>query len=187
MAARLSKNGKPLGRPPKSKIQQPLTLSKAVEEVNKLKSSVFVIDTQEEKVPADSFTEIECELMPIKAISSAEGEGERFGRYSSSSYSMNKFNLKGWVVISYLKADFEQYRKQKFSNEEILQRCVNYLNRVERKKYQKKDATPKYGYLKIYDASNVKFINKFGSEVAVIEVVTDDKKNEFFWGEGERY
>ena len=192
MAARLSKNGKPLGRPPKNKAAQqilnkPLTLGKAVEEFNKASTGVFVIDKQEEKEPADSFTEIECELLPVKSISSAEGEGERFGRYSGSIYSMSKFNLKGWVVISYLKADFEHYRKQKLSNEEILQRCVNYLNRVERKKYQKKEAAPKFGYLKIYDPNMVKFINKFGCEVASIELVTDDRKNENFWGEGERY
>jgi hypothetical protein len=192
MAARLSKNGKPLGRPPKNKTTQtaiikPLTLGKAVEELNKASTGIFVIDKQEEKEPADSLTEIECELLPIKSVSSVEGEGEKFGRYSGSIYSMSKFNLKGWVVISYLKADFEHYRKQKLSNEEILQKCVNYLNRIERKKYQKKEAAPKYGYLKVYDPSMVKFINKFGSEVASIELVTDDRKNENFWGEGERF
>lgn len=185
MAAKLSKNGKPLGRPPKNKILQPVVSNKITEE--KSKSAVFVIDNQEEKAPVDNFTEIECELMPIKSISSIEGEGERYGRYSSSMYSMSKFNLKGWVVISYLKADFEQYRKQKLSNEEILQRCVNYLNRVERKKYQKKDASRKYGYLKIYDPNMVKFITKFGCEVACIELVTDDRKNENFFGEGDRF
>ena len=46
-----------------------------------------------------------------------------------------------------------------------------------------KKGKKKYGNLELYKFNR---IPKLGQEVVVAELITDDRKNENFWGEGER-
>jgi hypothetical protein len=141
----------------------------------------------------DNFSEdmIECSFVPIKQYSNmANGETNelRSGRYAGSMYSVRDYGSKRWVVLAYLSADFNKYREMKLTEQQIIKKCVNYLNAPEeRKKFQKKDSVPKYGNLEILNENNIKFINKFNQEVAILELIIDQRKNENFWGEGEKF
>jgi hypothetical protein len=188
MAPRFSKTGKRLGRPPKNP-QADTT------------GTVFSIDSPavaaEKAAPeplpipivVDHTTMIECEFMPIPKyeITNYQAGEKKLGIYSTSMYKIDEFKNDRWVIISYLKADFEKHRLLGLTNPQILQNCLNYLNAVEpKKKFAKKEATPKYGRLKLF-REEAKFINKFDHEVAIFLFTTDDRKCEYFWGEGEKY
>jgi hypothetical protein len=89
--------------------------------------------------------------------------------------------------LAYVKADFEKYRSEGLNNTEIAKRCINYLNAVEpRKKFPKKPPTSKYGQLQLI-REDIKFTNRFGYEMAILEFSTDERKNDNFWGEGDKW
>jgi hypothetical protein len=166
MAIKLSKNGKRLGRPPKNSTGKVFVATVAKPKLSAKLPDQSVVDP--EKM-------IECELIKVPQYSHLVGTDTKDGRYMTSLYgSVDGFGRKRWVVGGYLKADWNKYRIIKMGEQEIIQRCINYLNA--------KDGGI-YGNLEYY---NVKFIQKFGQEVAVVELITNERKNENFWGEGEK-
>jgi hypothetical protein len=180
MAQRLSKNGKPLGRPRKNAVFSAVPQQSS--------GNTFIIDNPQPVFLDPQEGEIECSLVQIPQYSHVTdlSAGLKHGRYSSSDHKLTDFKIKKWVVLTYLKADFSKYRILKMNDREIIQRCLNYLNRPEdRKKYQKKDPTPKFGKLELF-SDNIKFTNKFGYECAILELSIDERTNENFWGEGEK-
>jgi hypothetical protein len=169
MAIRLSKNGKRLGRPPK----------------NKSNGTVFItpVELKKEEIyiepPTDADSVIECDFLSIPQFSHCPTEDKKCGRYMISVYSVKDFGKNKWVIGAYLKADWNKYKMLKWSDKEIVKRCVSYLNSLTINKKGKK----KYGNLELL---NFRFIKKFNEDVAVVELIIDDRKNENFWGEGER-
>ncbi len=183
MAPRFSANGKRLGRPPKN--PQP------VESGTTFTVVTPAVQKKEEPKPVevDPSSMIQCEFVPLAQyeIFNDPKPERKLGRYSSSTYYIDGFNKEKWVVLAYLKADFDKYRTEGMANEEIIGRCINYLNAVEpKKKYAKKPPTSKYGYLELIN-KNPKFTNRFGYEMAILELSTDERKNDNFWGEGDRW
>jgi len=164
MTIRLSKNGKRMGRPPKNAV---IT-----------SGQTFVIDQKHEapKFELSSEEMIECSLVPINEFSHIKSETQKVGRYAQSTYSLNKFGKSGFVVLAYIETDLEKYRNEGISDEQIVNRCVNYLNQETKKKKP-------YGNLQLY---GYKLISKFGKEIVAIEMVTDMKSNSNFWGTGNR-
>jgi hypothetical protein len=132
---------------------------------------------------------IECSFLPIKqygTMAKSETDELRSGRYAGSMYSLADYGSKRWVVLAYLVADFQKHREEKLTETQIIKKCLNFLNTPEaRKKYQKKESVPKYGNLELA-SENIKFTNKSGQEVAILELIIDQRKNENFWGEGEK-
>lgn len=181
MAPRFSKSGKRLGRPPKNKNPEnsPVVFS-VTTPITEEKSEPIVIDKN---------SMIECEFVPITqhSVDDAKSSPKKMGMYSSSRYAnIEDLYLKKWILLAYLKADFKTHREAGLNNKEILQRCINFLNAVEpRKKYAKKDPVPKYGKLELFK-EDIQFTNKLGYECAILVFITDQRKNENFWGEGER-
>jgi hypothetical protein len=163
MTIKLSKNGKRLGRPPKN-----LTTGKVF---------ISAIPVKKEDKPELINTEemIECELLPVQQYSHLQGTETKSGRYMTNYYDVPDFGRKCWVVGAYIKTDWEKHKQ----NLETIQKCINYLNSLGKKKKI-------YGNLKIFKES-VKFLEKSKQKVAVVEMVIEDRKNENFWGEGERY
>ena len=181
MNIKLSKNGKRLGRPPKNREST---------------GSVFVINEPvpvqqietdvKEEIRKPDFGEVECSFVKIPQYSHIKSEEYRDGRYSTSPSNLRGIGTKQWVVLGYIHANFDLERSLKKSDKDIIQGCVNYLNNAEdRKKYQKKEPSPKYGFLTLI-SDEIKFIQKNGQEVAVVELSTNERTNENFWGEGER-
>ncbi len=179
MNIKLSKNGKRLGRPPKNK--------ESTGTVFIISEPQSVVETDiKEEVRKPDFGEIECSFIRIPQYSHVKSNEYRDGRYSTSPANIRGLGTKQWVVLAYLKANFNEHRVLKKSDVEIIQGCVKYLNNSEdRKKYQKKEPTPKYGFLTLV-SNEIKFIQKDGEEVAVVELATNERTNENFWGEGER-
>ena len=157
MAITLSKNGKRLGRPPKGET----------------KINTFIVDTPKFQVSEDM---IECSFVPINEYSHVHSDNKKFGRYAQSTYCLTKYGKSTYVVLAYLQTDLEKYRRDGISDEQIVQRCVNYLNQEHKKKKP-------YGNLQLY---GFRTIQKSGKEVVCIELVTDMRTNENFWGTGNR-
>lgn len=184
MAPKFSKNGKRLGRPPKNKTPENsavvFTITSPAVKLEEEKSEPIVIDKE---------SMIECEFVPVSqhSLINDNNSPKKLGLYSSCRYSnVEDLNFKKWVVLAYLKADFNKYREKGLTNPQILQRCINYLNAVEpRKKYAKKDPEPKYGKLELFK-EDIKFINKMDHECAILIFTTNQRKCEYFWGEGEK-
>jgi len=170
MTMRLSKNGKRLGRPPKNKDK---TGAVFISPPPVKKEEVFIQPSD------DAESAIECEFMPITQFSHLKTDDKKDGRYMTSIYSIDGFGRDKWVVGGYLKIDWNKYKVLRWHDSEVLKRCVNYLNSLTLGKKGKK----KYGNLKLHKFNK---ITKNGEEVAVVEIITDDRKNENFWGEGER-
>lgn len=183
MAPRFSASGKRLGRPPKNPQPAPEgvvfnVITPAVSKKEEVKP-----------VEIDPASMIPCEFVGIAQyeIFNDPKPDRKYGRYSSSTYYIEGFNTEKWVVLAYVKADFEKYRAEGLSNLDIAKRCLAYLNAVDmKKKYPKKPATSKYGHLELV-REDIKFVNRFGYEMAILEFSTDERKNDNFWGEGERY
>lgn len=163
MAIRLSKNGKRLGRPPKN---SGMVFISAIPQTRQKEEEVIVN-------PDDA---IECELVSVPQYSHMKSEDLKDGRYMTSIYSIENFGTRKWVIGAYLKADWNKFRVVKNTDKQIIEKCVNYLNSLGKKKR-------KYGNLQLLKFN---FINKNGQELAVVELITDERKNENFWGEGEK-
>lgn len=126
---------------------------------------------------------ISCEWREIpEFFYSREGQPKKKARYHGSVFSqVGGFGSKKWVICGYLDIDYSPYLKEGLSEEEIARRCIEYLNKPpERKKYQKKKTKPLYGNLSLYD---YKFKNDGAPYIEVV-VVTDERKNKNFWGQG---
>lgn len=183
MAPRFSASGKRLGRPPKN--AQPVSTGVTFNVITP------AVQKKEEPKPVeiDPASMIPCEFVPLAQyeIFNDTNPQKKMGRYSSSTYYIDGFNTERWVVLAYVKADFEKHRAEGLSNTDIAKRCVNYLNAIEpRKKFPKKPATSKYGQLQLIN-EDIKFSNRFGYEMAILEFSTDERKNDNFWGEGDKW
>lgn len=128
--------------------------------------------------------EIACELKDITEYSSPQGNDMKKGRYHGSMFwDVKGFGLKRWVVGAYLDVDYLSYVKYGMAKEEIVQSCLNYLNKTPaRRKFQKKATKPLYGNLEVYkhylktDTAGMPFIE--------VLLITNQRKNENFWSEG---
>ncbi len=164
MTIKLSKNGKRLGRPPKSA------------------SKTFVIQNTYTAPELETASEdmIECSFVPINEYSHINTEAKKAGRYAQSTYNLNKFGKNSYVVLAYVQTDLEKYKSEGITDEQIVTKCVNYLNQEEKKK---KSSHKPYGNLQLYGYNIIK---KFGKDIIAIELVTDAKNNPNFWGTGNR-
>ena len=128
---------------------------------------------------------INCDLMPIEKIEGLEASrnSHRFGRYSESCYwDIKGYGSKRWVVAARIGLDFEDDEVARMTKQEIIEGCMNHLNTVPpRKKYAKKKPSPKYGFLKCY---NAKFLEKDGKKYISALLITEKRKNKLFWGKG---
>lgn len=181
MAPRFSKNGKRLGRPPKNPNAVTFNITQP---------SVPVVPQPEpvSTIQFDSETMIECEFVPVPQhiIIKQVDAPTKSGFYTSSNFKYDERDFDKWPVLAYLKADFDKYRASEIPDKEILTRCINYLNALDlKKKPNRKDLEPKYGKLAL-SKEEIKFTKKFGFECAILIFCTDSRKNEYFWGEGER-
>lgn len=158
MTIRLSKNGKRMGRPPK-----------------KSSGVVFISASppiKEESAVVDAESMMECEFLHIPKYSHMPSTDLKQGRYMTSVYTIDGFGRNKWVVGAYLMIDGD-------INDDVIKRCVNYLNSITVNKKGKK----KYGNLQLHRFNKIK---RNGKELVCIEIITDERNNENFWGEGER-
>ena len=126
---------------------------------------------------------VECALLPINEYSFNDGGKKKYGRYHGSDFwDVPEYGSKRWVIAAYIKANVKQLLEEGYTQEEIVDGCVSYLNMPpKRKKYAKKEPKPRYGVLEKYRA---KVIEKGGEQLVSVLLITDVKKSKHFWGKG---
>jgi len=132
---------------------------------------------------------IECSLREFGEFGSAlpnYGKRKRQGKYHGSDFYavVSGYGIKKWVVGVYIDVDYKQYVDKFTTEEEVVQRCIEFLNQPPpRKKYQKKKSQPLFGNI---EKVPLRFNFKEDSDGTFIEalLVTDQKKNKKFWGAG---
>ena len=117
-----------------------------------------------------------------------EDSPERCGNYHGSVWhEVEGFGVKKWVVGGHILVDYEKYRQQGMSDDDILRGCVEYLNcPPKRKKYARRKPKPLYGKLDDMPLRH-KFMEKNGHKCIMMILVTNERKNKNFHGEGQSY
>ena len=126
---------------------------------------------------------IPCTLRPIRkhSFNSDMSAPHKLGRYLHSVFNIEGFGHSRWVVGCYIDIDHSTYT-QEMSPTAFVEACVEYLNQPpERKKFERSHKASLYGALEIYSYKLKQ--NGKGPFVELL-LITDEQKNENFWGEG---
>jgi hypothetical protein len=103
------------------------------------------------------------------------------GRYACSRWGNMK--SKQYPVLGRIDGQFEDLLASGVDPEEIVQRCLDYLNTPPpRKKFAKRSAKPLYGKLLAYRSQLKRREN--GTAYFDVILTTNQKRNPNFWGEG---
>ena len=110
----------------------------------------------------------------------------RCGSYHGSVWNEVKgFGATKWVVGGYVAVDYDSLRSSGMSDEDILRGCVEFLNcPPNRKKYAKRTPKPLYGTVEDMPIRH-KFMELDGNKCIMMMLVTDQRKNKNFHGEGQ--
>jgi hypothetical protein len=139
-------------------------------------------------------SEIKCKLRPIAkyeyVFKPEEGAKRKFGSYHGTYFWGTKgFGREKWVVTLTIEGiDIDQYLEEGLPEEEIVQRCLNFLSKPIGKRKKKQP----YGNLELLktifpDGEKGRFTirgdnkNKYITLLATI----NQKKNKNFWGKGQ--
>ena len=125
---------------------------------------------------------IECSLQPIiSRFSNTQEKKPRYGTYLQIMYwGIKGYGKKSWVVAVKIELDYDAAAKEYKDDEEIVKKCIEYLNAPQKSKYGKKrmrkplyffDSAP-YSY-KILENGNKKIISA--------KLITKEQKNKNFW------
>jgi len=115
-----------------------------------------------------------------------EKQAPKYGQYSHSIFhNIAGFGIKRWVVIVNIELDYELHSKQ-HTDEEIVGKCVNYLNTPKPSKYGKKRKRrlPYGSFEQIYKYSIKQ--DDCGTKYIQACLVVQKRKNKHFRGEGEK-
>lgn len=128
--------------------------------------------------------EITCELKDIAEYSENQRGDVKKGRYHGSMFwDVKGFGSRRWVVGAYLDVDYASYMKYGMGKDEIIQACLNHLNRAPpRKKFQKTTKKPLYGDLEVYRGTLK--VDDRGKPFIEVLLITNQRKNKNFWSEG---
>ena len=131
---------------------------------------------------------IECSFIPIKKSKYTVEEEMKDGLYSSSVYNIPEFGVTKWVVCAYLKADHKKHLDEGMTSKEFIDRCLEHLNYMpEPVRKTKKAQKPKYGNLQpLVSKITGEYDVVYKDDRIIVQLITDDRQNPHFWGEGDR-
>lgn len=132
---------------------------------------------------------IECRLIPMEKNRFLENNPpyKKYGHYISSRYSINGFGKTCWVVGVNILVDHASYLEGGLTLDEISRRCVEYLNHQPKSKYGKRRLKkPKYGSFNPEPHQSKLLVADNGDTYLQLLLVTKDRCNPNFWGEGPR-
>ena len=137
-------------------------------------------------------TGIPCKFLKMtqfgSVVPSWDGPKKCGNYHGSVWHEVSGFGVSKWVVGAYVIVDYDKYRKEGMTDEEIVRGCVEYLNcPPKRKKYSKRTPKPLYGTL---DDMPVRWLfkeEKLGEKCIMMMLVTDQRRNRHFHGEGQNY
>lgn len=113
---------------------------------------------------------------------------KKCGNYHGSVWhEVEGFGVSKWVVGGHIVVDYDKYRSQGYTDEEILRGCIEYLNcPPKRKKYARRTPKPLYGKLDDFPVRH-RFGEKHGEKTIMMLLATNERKNKNFHGEGMSY
>lgn len=128
---------------------------------------------------------LKCRLREIPKNSfsnTSESAEKKVGRYLKSMFpKVSGYGDTKWVIGCYVEVEDEETASA-LSEEEIIRGCLEYLNEVPpRKKFQRKPTSPLYGKLELL---SYKLKNTDDKSFIEMLLITDEQKNDNFWGEG---
>jgi hypothetical protein len=129
---------------------------------------------------------IECSLRPIpkSSFNKSPKAETKHGRYSSSVFHINGYGDTKWVVGCYLDVDYSLHLS-KMTEQQFIDSCVAFLNEPpKRAKFERRRKKSLYGKL---DVHSYKLKESEGNRFVELLLITDDPKNDNFWGEGVSY
>ena len=132
---------------------------------------------------------IECSLQPIafKYLKS-EDKKPKYGIYLQSMYwNVKGYGKKVWMVaVKISLPDYGNVKELYETNDEIIQKCVEFLNTPPKSKYGKKRRRqPLYGKFRD-EPHSFKLKVKNGKPIIQALLVTERRKSKYFWGEGQK-
>lgn len=131
--------------------------------------------------------EIKCSLMKVPKYAGVipANDQPRLGSYLGTKRNPHRVRGSTFNVAFNIAVDWQEYRNQRYSDIEIVKRCMTYIFTKKIKKKAKK------GFEEILPFGNVhlnpifySFLEKNGKKYISVETTTDQKQNPLLWGEG---
>lgn len=137
----------------------------------------------------DDLEKIECSFIPIKKSTFSNSQETKLGIYSNSIYTFPDYGTKKWIVYAYLKVDHKSFLDKGYSTKKLINGCLNFLNEIpESSRRSKKIQKCTYGKLEpLVSKIDGDYAVKYKDDRVIIELITDDRQNPNFWGEGLKY
>ena len=124
-------------------------------------------------------SEFECSLKKVKEWVHIEREEEgskrKHGYYSQTCLPIKGYGTKVWSVVAYIEVDYKEHREKGFSDQEIVEGCVDYLNKPVTRRHRK----PRYG--SEFSIDSYKMLD---DNLISVSLITDIRNNKNFWGKG---
>ena len=124
--------------------------------------------------------ELECSFEEVKEwfhLEEQESSKKKCGYYSQACLPVKGYGTSVWSIVAYIRVDFQRYRAEGLTDEQIIQGCVNYLNKPPTRRHRKS----RYGKM---SANSYKFLEDRGLISA--SLLIDQRNNKNFWGKGWR-
>jgi hypothetical protein len=122
--------------------------------------------------------QFKCSFKPVgewSGLSFEDKEKTKSGRYTVSVLPVRGYGSKVWAVVAYIDVDYKSLRSEGYSDKQIVEGCVNFLNKPLTRRHRK----PRYGEL----APNWTCVLEDKDLISVCLLV-DQKNNKNFWGKG---
>jgi len=129
---------------------------------------------------------IECFLQPLKLKYSKNQDGkQKHGMYMQTMYwSIKGYGKKTWLVTVNIDLDYDKAKELYESDDEIIEKCIEYLNTPPKSKYGKRrKRKPLYTFdIKPYSYKIIE--NESGKKIISARLTTKEQKNKYFWKSG---
>jgi len=129
---------------------------------------------------------IKCTLQPIvRKYCPTEGDKKpKYGIYLQQMYwDVKGYGKKVWMVAVRIDLDYDKAKETCETNDEIVQKCVEFLNTPLKSKYGKRRKR-KSLYTFEMPAYSYKIVEKDGTKIISAKLKTKERKNKYFWGSG---
>lgn len=130
---------------------------------------------------------IKCKLQKTREytiIPEKEKERLKFGRYLNSTYPLPDFGTKKWIVAANIVLE-EDVALTVENLDEITEQCVEFLNTPPPSKYKRGRKRTKLLYGRFDEKPYRTIIKEYnGKQYIQVFLVTGERKNRAFWGEG---
>tara|TARA_R110002020_G_scaffold82573_3_gene204666 strand:+ start:1131 stop:1526 length:396 start_codon:yes stop_codon:yes gene_type:complete len=126
-----------------------------------------------------SDNEFECSFKEVEEwfhIDKDEEDPKRkYGYYSSTMLPVKGYGTKAWGVVAYIEVDHNLHRESGFTDDQIVEGCLKFINKPETRRHRK----PRYG-----SKFSLNSYNMLEGNIVSVSLVTDVRNNKNFWGKG---